>query len=167
MNGMNVRTEPKRRLSTEELMLSNCSVGEDSWESLGLQGDPTSQRQRKSILNIHWKDWCWSWSSSSLATWCKDPSHWKRPWCWERLRAGVKGDVTEDEMVGWYHWLSGYEFEQTPDCCCFSVTQSCPTLWDPMEWGMPGFPILCHLPELAQTHVHWLGDAIHVKSSGP
>jgi len=42
-------------------MLLNCGVGEDSWESLGLQGDPTSQSQRKSVLNIHWKDWCWSW----------------------------------------------------------------------------------------------------------
>ena len=59
------------RLSTEELMLSNCGVGEDSWESLGLQGDPTSQSWRKSTLNIHWKDWCWSWSSSTLANWGK------------------------------------------------------------------------------------------------
>ena len=40
-------------------MLLNCHVGEDSWESLGLQRDQTSQSQRKSILNIHWKDWCW------------------------------------------------------------------------------------------------------------
>ena len=32
---------------------------EDSWESLGLQGDQTSQSYRKSVLNIHWKDWCW------------------------------------------------------------------------------------------------------------
>ena len=38
----NVRVGPLRRLSTEELMLLNCGVGEDSQESLGLQGDPTS-----------------------------------------------------------------------------------------------------------------------------
>ena len=38
---------------------------------------------RKSTLNTHWKDWCWSWSSSTLATWCKELRHWKRPWCWE------------------------------------------------------------------------------------
>ena len=37
-------------------------------------------------------------------------THWKRPWCWERLRAGGEG-VTEDEMVGWHHQLSGHEFE--------------------------------------------------------
>ena len=42
-------------------MLLNCGVWEDSWESLGLQGDPTSPSSRKSVLNIHWKDWCWSW----------------------------------------------------------------------------------------------------------
>ena len=54
-------------------ILSNC-VGEDFWESLGLQGDLTSQSERKSTLNIHWKDWCWSWSSDTLATWCKEPT---------------------------------------------------------------------------------------------
>ena len=45
-----------KNLSTKELILLNCSVGGDSWESLGLQGDPTSQSSRKSVLNIHWKD---------------------------------------------------------------------------------------------------------------
>ena len=39
-------------------------------------------------LNIHWKNWRWNWSSNTLATWFKDPTHWKRPWCWERLSAG-------------------------------------------------------------------------------
>ena len=36
-------------------------------------------------LTIHWKDWCWSWSSNTLATWCEELTHWKRLWCWERL----------------------------------------------------------------------------------
>ena len=40
--------------------------------SLGLQGDPTSQSKRKSFLNIHWKDWSWSWSSNTLAIWHKN-----------------------------------------------------------------------------------------------
>ena len=39
------------------------------------------------------------------------------------------------------------------------VTQSCPTLYDPMESSMPGFPVHHQLPELTQTHVHWVGDA--------
>ena len=50
-------------------MLLNCGVGEDSWESLGLQGDPTSQPWRKSVLNIHWKDWCWSWNYFGHVMW--------------------------------------------------------------------------------------------------
>ena len=47
---------------------------------------------RKSTLNIHWKDWCWSWNST-LATCCQQPTHWKRPWCWVRLK--TKGEVGE------------------------------------------------------------------------
>ena len=70
----------------------NCGAGEESWESLGLQGDPTSPSSRRSVLNIHWKYWCWSWNSSTLATWCEELTHWKRPWCWEKLKAGGKGD---------------------------------------------------------------------------
>ena len=65
------------------------------------------------FLNIHWKDWCCSWNSNPLATWCEELAHWKRPWCWERLKAGGEG-VKEDEMVGWHHWLDGPEFEQAP-----------------------------------------------------
>ena len=74
--------------STKELMLLNCGVGGDSRDSLGLHDDQTSQSWKKSILNIHWKDWGWGWSVSSLATWCEEPTHWKRLCCWERLKAG-------------------------------------------------------------------------------
>ena len=80
-------------------MLLNCSVEEDSWESLGLQGDQTSQSYRKSILNIHYRDWCWS--ASTLAIWCEEPTHWKRSWCWERLQAG--GD--RDDRA-WDSWMA-------------------------------------------------------------
>ena len=38
--------------------------------------------------------------------------------------------------------------------CCCSVAQSCPTLCDPMDCSMPGFPVVHYLPEFAQTHVH-------------
>ena len=44
--------------------------------------------------------------------------------------------------------------------CCSSVAQSCLTLCDPMDCSMPGFPVLPHLPVFAQTHVHWISDAI-------
>ena len=96
---MDVRVGLWRRLSAKELMLLNFGVGEDSWESLGLQGDSTSPFQRRSILNIHWKDWCWSWNSNGLATWCKELTHWKRPWCWEGLGAGGEGD--DRRWDGW------------------------------------------------------------------
>ena len=47
---------------------------------------------RKSVLNIHRKDWCWSWNSNTLAIWCKELTHWKRPCCWKRLKTGGEGD---------------------------------------------------------------------------
>ena len=82
-------------------MLLNCGVGEESWESLGLQGDPTSPSWRKSVLNIHWKEWCWSWNSNSLVTWCKELTYLKRPCCWEKLKAGGEGDDRE-----WDSWMA-------------------------------------------------------------
>ena len=56
---------------------------------------------RKSVLNIHWKDWCWSWSSNTLATWCGELTHWKRPWCWERVKIGEEGGDK-----GWGGWMA-------------------------------------------------------------
>ena len=48
-------------------------------------------------------------------------------------------------------------------CCCFySVTHSYPTLFDLMNWSMPGFPVLHYLPAFAQTYVHWVSDAIQI-----
>ena len=82
-------------------MLLSCGVGEDSWESLGLQGDPTSPFWRRSVLGVHWKDWCWSWNSNPLATWCEEQTHLKRAWCWEGLRAGGEGDDR-----GWDGWMA-------------------------------------------------------------
>ena len=92
-------------------------------------------------------------------------------------------------MVGWHPWLNGHEFEQTPGdnkgqgslvccspwspkdlnmtewlthfCCCL-VTTVCQTLCNSMDCSMPGFPIPHHLPEFAQVHVHWIGDAIQL-----
>ena len=82
-------------------MRLNCDFGEESWVSLGLQGDPTSLSERKSVLNIHWKDWCWSWNSNTLATWCELLTHVERPWCWERLKPGGEGDDR-----GWNGWMA-------------------------------------------------------------
>ena len=59
----------------------------------------SNQSTLKKILNIHWKDWCWN--SNTLATWCKELTHCKRPWCWERWRAGGEGDDR-----GWDGWMA-------------------------------------------------------------
>ena len=61
----------------------------------------TNPSQRNSVLNIHWKDWCWSWNSNTLATWCEELTHWKTPWCWERVKAGGEGDDR-----GWDGWMA-------------------------------------------------------------
>ena len=82
-------------------MLLHCGVREDSWESLGLQGDPTSPSWRRPVLSAHWKDWCWSWNSNTLATSWEELTHWKRPWCWEGLGAGGEGDDR-----GWNGWMA-------------------------------------------------------------
>ena len=56
---------------------------------------------KKSVLGVHWKDWCWSWNSSTLAPWCEELTHWKIHWCWERLRAGGERDDR-----GWNGWMA-------------------------------------------------------------
>ena len=44
---------------------------------------------------------CWSWTSNTLATWWEELTHWKRFWCWERLKAGGEGDDR-----GWDGWMA-------------------------------------------------------------
>ena len=55
-----------------------------------------------------------------------------------------------------------HEGSHSPEMTKMSIlfTQLCPTLCDPIDCGKPGFPVLHHLPELAQTRVHWTSDAI-------
>ena len=55
-------------------------------------------------------------------------------------------------------WLSTQTY--TFISCCCSVTQSRPTVWDLTYWSTPGSSVLHYLPEFAQTHVHWVSDAI-------
>ena len=82
-------------------MLLNCGVGEDSLESLGLQGDPISPSERRSVLGVYWKGWCWGWNSNTLTTSWEELTHCKRPWCWEGVGAGGEGDDR-----GWDGWMA-------------------------------------------------------------
>ena len=130
-----------RKLSAEELMLLNHDVGEDSWESLGLQGYPTSPFWR-SALGFLWKEWCQSWNSSTLTTSCEELTHGKDSDAggdWEQEEKGM----TEDEMAGWHHWLDGHESEWTPEvgngqgglACCDSWGHKESDMTEQLNWS--------------------------------
>ena len=99
-------------LSAEGLMLLNCGVGEDSWESLGLQGVPTSPSWKRSVLGVHWKA---DAKAETPVLWPPHVKSWLigkdpdagRDW-------GQEKGTTEDEMAGWHHQLDGHEFLWTP-----------------------------------------------------
>ena len=101
---MDVRVGLWRRLSAEELMLLNCGVGEDSWESLGLQGDQTwvfiGRTDVEAEAPILWPPDTKNWLIG------KDPDAGKD---WGQ----VEKAMTKDEMVGWYHRLDGHGFGWT------------------------------------------------------
>ena len=61
---------------------------------------PVNSKGNQSWIFI-WKDWCSSWSSNTLATWCKELTHWKKPWCWRKLKA-----VGEEDNRGWAGWTA-------------------------------------------------------------
>ena len=73
----------------------------------------SNQSILKEISPEYSLEYCWSWRSNTLATWCEETTCWKRSWCWERLKTGRKG-TTEDETVGWHHQLNEHKFEQAP-----------------------------------------------------
>ena len=109
---MNVRIRPLRRLSTKELMLSYCGAGEDSWGSLGQQGDETINPKGNQPwifigrTNIDAEaPIIWSPDVKSQLT-GKAPDAGKD---WEEEEKGI----IEDKTVGWYCQLNGREFEQT------------------------------------------------------
>ena len=74
-------------------------------------------------------------------------------------QAGSEEDPmhTQSNTHTWEHSTKGHMFTSVQ---LFSVAQSCLTLCDPMDCSTPGLPVHHQLPELAQTHVHWVGDAI-------
>ena len=59
-----------------------------------------------------------------------------------------------------YSTFAFSQARELADCCCHSVTRSCPALCDLLDCSMPGFPVLHYFPEFAQIHVHWVSDAI-------
>ena len=109
------------RVSAQELPRLHLTLRIDAfelwcWRRL-LRVPWTAGRSNRAILKeIHpeysLEGLYWSWSSNTLATWCEKLTHWKRPWCWERWRAGEEeGDRGWDGcMASLTQWI---EFEQT------------------------------------------------------
>ena len=62
---------------------------------------PVHSKGDRSVLSVHWKDWCWSWNSHTLATSCEELTHWKKLSSWKRLGAGGEGDNR-----GWDGWMA-------------------------------------------------------------
>ena len=147
---MVVRVGLWRRLSAEELMLLNCGVGEDFWESLGLQGDPASPFWRRSALGFLWRN---DAKAETPLLW---PPHAKSWLIGKDSDAGrdcgqeEKG-MTEDEMAGWHHWLDGRKSEWTPGvgdgqgglACCNS-------------WGHKELDTTERLNWLTDTGIGWV-----------
>ena len=124
---MDVRVGLWRKLSTEEWMLLNCGVGEDSWESLGLQGDqPVHPKGNQSWIFIERTDA----EAETPILWPPDAKNWliwKDPDAGKDWRREEKG-TAEDKMLGWHHWLHGLQHSRAP---CPSSTpgiysNSCP-----------------------------------------
>ena len=128
----------------KELMFLNCGVGEESWVSLGLQGDPTSlisnwfgtEIQLRYEYSLEWLMLKLKLQYFGHSIWRTD--HWKRPWCWERLKAGGEGDDR-----GWNGWMAsqlyGHEFEQAPRAGDGQGSLACCSPWgykelDTTEW---------------------------------
>ena len=102
MYGCESWTIRKADIECQRIDALNCGVGEDSWEPLGLQEiQPVNPKGNQSWYSLEGTDA----KAEAPIIWSPDAqsTHWKRPWCWERLKAGGEGDT------GWYHWLNRHE----------------------------------------------------------
>ena len=109
-------------------MLLNCGVGEDSWQSLGLQRDQTvCPRGNQPWIFVGRTDA----EAETPILWPPDLKNWfigKGPDAGKGWRQKEKG-MMEDEMVGWHHWLDGHEFEQAPWVGDGQGSLVCCSLW--------------------------------------
>ena len=88
------------------------------------------------------------------------PLPWTLPWAVQGASPHLLQIIPTSGLGNAFPSWSSHHTSQTRLLFVCSVTQSCPTLCNPMDCYTLGFPVLHHLPELAQTHVHWVGDAI-------
>ena len=135
--------------------------GQIGWQKKGWKKRRKMKRMREHLRNRDircWVDWvmclglqryflfvclfvCFyiSWNSNTLDAWYEELTHWKRPWCWERLKAGGEG-TNVDEMVGWHHQLDGHAFEQAPGVGDRQGSLACCSPWGHKELDMTERP---------------------------
>ena len=125
-----------KKAKNQKLILLNCGVGEDSWESLGLQGEPTIHpKENQSWILIGRTDA----EAEAPILWPPDAKNWliwKEPDDRKDWRQEEKG-MTEDEMVGWHHWLDGHESEWTLGVGDGQGGLACCDSWGCKESDMP------------------------------
>ena len=115
-----------KKTESWRLMLSNCGAGEDTWETLGLQGD----QRVNSKGNQPWR-FIGRTDAEAPILWPPNVKSWligKDPDAGKDWRQEEKG-MTDDEMVGWHHWLNGCEIEQTPRDCERQKNLVCCSSW--------------------------------------
>ena len=93
------------------------------------------------MLGVHWKHWCWSWNSNTLATSCEELTRWKRCWCWGGLGAGGEGDDR-----GWDGWMA------SPTWWTWVWVNSRSWWWT----GRPGVPRFMGSQVVDTTELNWL-----------
>ena len=134
------------------------------------------------LKGVHWKDWCWSWNSSTLATSCEELIHWRRPWCWEGLGAG--GERDDRGWDGWmasptqWTWVWVYSgswwWTESPGVLRFMVSQrvghdwATELNWTELNWGKkqvyrtlcytPHSPVPCHCHPQPNWPPDWSWD---------
>ena len=144
---MDVRDGLLRKLSAKVLMLLNCGVGEDSWESLGLKeiqpvhskgnqswvllGRPDAKAETPILWPPHVKSWLIGKDSDAGRN-------------WEQEEKGI----TEDEMAGWHHRLNAHESEWTPGVGDWQGGLACCSSWGCKESDMS--------EQLNWTELNWL-----------
>ena len=137
-------------------MLLNCDVREGSWESLGLQS--VNPQGNQSWIFIGRTDA----EAETPVLWPPDVKNWligKDPDAGKDWRQEEK-EMTEDEMVGWHHWLNGHEFEQALGVGDEQGSLVCCSPWgrqesDTTEWLNWTEACTVHLPQLLEKRAHW------------
>ena len=99
---------------------------------------PWTARSNQSFLNkinpeYSLEYWCWSWSSNTLVTWWEKPTHWKRFWCWEKLRAKAEGSNREWDdcmaSLSQWTWLWAMQWDSEDREVCFAAVHGVIKSW--------------------------------------